>query len=195
MRYCREVPGTELWRLRINDTDLIAIAKELDTRSVSCCISDMHTHMFVSPSVDLIKRKPVTSEYEEVILYTRSLDRDLSQIIGTAPGGEIEAVCLLRKLTGDATTLESWLKKVYNFYIWREAADMEVLEEEVAAANVVLNLLADEKKRGRLRCVRLPRVLLLRCIDWVERLGGKEEVERRSDHVVIEHFDGNLRIF
>ena len=187
-----DLPGTELWRLRINDTDLIAIAKELDTRSVSCCISDTRAHMFVSPSVDLIKSKPVTST--DVSLYTRSLDRDLSEIIGTAPRGVIGGVRLLSKLTGDAT-LESCLKKVKYFIIWREPADMEVLEEEVAAANVVLNLLADEKKRGRLRCVRLPRVLLLRCIDWVERLGGKEEVERRSDPVAIEHVDGNLRIF
>ena len=188
-----DLPGTELWRLRINDTDLIAIAKELDTRSVSCCISDTSEHMFVSPSVDLIKSKPVTST--DVSLYTRSLDRDLSEIIGTAPSGEIERMRLLSKLTGDATNLEVCLKKVYSFHIRREAADLEVLEEEVAAANVVLNLLADEKKkRGRLRCVRLPRVLLLRCIDWVERLGGREEVERRSDPVWIKHFDGNLRM-
>ena len=135
-----------------------------------------------------IKRKPVTSV---VLLYTRSLDRDLSQIIGRAPGGEIEAVLLLSKLTGDAANLESCLKRVYGFYIWREAADLEVLEEEVAAANVVLNLLADEKKRGRLGFVSLPRVLLLRCNDWVERLGGKEEVERRFDYVRIGYFDGN----
>ena len=59
---------------------------------------------------------------------------------------------------------------------------------------MVLNLLADEKKRGLLTFVKLPRVLLLRCIDWVERLGGKEEVERRSDPVAIEHVDGNLRM-
>ena len=189
-----DLPGIELWRLR--DTDFaiaIPIAKELDTRSVSCCISDTRTHLFVSPSLDLIKRKPVTSD--KVFLYTRSLDRDLSQIISTTPGGQLERVRLLSKLTGDAT-LESCLKKVKYFSIWREPADMEVLEEEVAAANVVLNLLADEKKkRGRLRFVWLPRVLLLRCNDWVERLGGKEEVdERRYDPVWIGHFDGNLRM-
>ena len=138
-----------------------------------------------------IKRKPVTSV---VLLYTRSLDRDLSQIIGRAPGGEIEAVLLLSKLTGDAANLESCLKRVYGFYIWREAADLEVLEEEVAAANVVLNLLADEKKRGRLGFVTIPRILLLRCIDWVERLGGKEAVERRYDYVAIRRVDGNLRM-
>ena len=188
-----DLPGIELWRLR--DTDFaiaIPIAKELDTRSVSCCISDTRAHLFVSPSLDLIKRKPVTSD--KVFLYTRSLDRDLSQIISTTPGGQLERVRLLSKLTGDAT-LESCLKKVKYFSIWREPADMEVLEEEVAAANVVLNLLADEKKkRGRLRYVTIPRVLLLRCIDWVERLGGKEEVERRSDPVAIEHVDGNLRM-
>ena len=199
------LPGRELWDLFMrNTTGLITIAKELDTRSVSCCISDTYAHLFVSPSVDLIKRKPATSGY--VFLYTRSLDKDLSEIIGTAPRGQLERVHLLSKLTGDATTLESCLKKVYRIYIWREAADMEVLEEEVAAANVVLNLLADEKKRGRLRCVRLPRVLLLRCIDWVERLGGKEVVEthakvKRSDHVRIGHFDwigdgiGNLEMY
>jgi len=184
-----DLPGAALRVLSRNYTDLITIAKELDIRSVSCCISDTYTHMFVSPSVDLLKKRPVTSEYEEVLLYTRSLDKDLSEIIGTA--------CLLKllsKLTGDAATLPSCLKKVNYFIILREAADLEVLEEEVAAANVVLNLLADEKKRGRLRCVRLPRVLLLRCIDWVERLGGREEVERRSDPVWIKHFDGNLRM-
>ena len=184
-----DLPGIELWRLR--DTDFaiaIPIAKELDTRSVSCCISDTYDYMFVSPSLDLIKRKPVTSD--KVFLYTRSLDRDLSQIISTTPGGQLERVRLLSKLTGDAT-LESCLKKVKYFSIWREPADMEVLEEEVAAANVVLNLLADEKKRGRLRFVWLPRVLLLRCNDWVERLGGKEEVERRFDYVRIGYFDGN----
>ena len=147
--------------------------------------------MFVSPSVDLIKRKPATSG--KVSLYTRSLDKDLSEIIGTAPRGEVVGwVRLLSKLTGDATTLESCLKKVHTFYIRREPADLEVLEEEVAAANVVLNLLADEKKkRGRLTYVKLPRVLLLRCIDWVERLGGKEEVERRLDPVRIGHLGLN----
>ena len=82
-------------------------------------------------------------------------------------------------------------EKVNYFNIWREPADLEVLEEEVTAANVVLNLLADEKKRGRLTTVRLPRVLLLRCNDWVERLGGKEEVERSSGPVWIGYFDGN----
>ena len=184
-----DLPGTELWRLRINDTDLIAIAKELDTRSVSCCISDTYKHMFVSPTVDLIKRKPVTPEV--VNLYTRSLGRDLSEIIGTAPSGEIMVVHLWSKLTGDAANLESCLKKIHCFYIWREPADLEVLEEEVTAANVVLNLLADEKKRGLLTFVKLPGVLLLRCIDWVERLGGKEEVERSSGPVWIGYFDGN----
>ena len=151
------------------------------------------THVCLS-FVDLIKRKPVTSGY--VFLFTRSLCRDLPEIIGTAPGGQLERVHLLSKLTGDATTnLQSCLKKVKYFIIWREAADLEVLEEEVAAVNVVLNLLADEKKkRGRLRYVTIPRVLLLRCIDWVERLGGKEEVERCSDPVAIEHVDGNLRM-
>ena len=124
------------------------------------------------------------------LLYTRSLGRDLSEIIGT--GGQLERVYLLSKLTGD---LQSCLKKVYSFIIRREAADLEVLEEEVAAANVVLNLLADEKKRGRLRFVTIPRVLLLRCIDWVERLGGKEKVESCSDSVLIEHFYGNLEMF
>ena len=184
-----DLPGIELWRLR--DTDFaiaIPIAKELDTRSVSCCISDTRAHLFVSPSLDLIKRKPVTSD--KVFLYTRSLDRDLSQIISTTPGGQLERVRLLSKLTGDATTIESCLKKVKYFSIWREPADMEVLEEEVAAANVVLNLLADEKKRGRLSFVWLPRVLLLRCNDWVERLGGREKVERRSEPVWIEYFEG-----
>ena len=74
-------------------------------------------------------------------------------------------------------------------------SSMRSKQTEVAAANVVLNLLADEKKRGRLRFVWLPRVLLLRCNDWVERLGGKEEVdERRYDPVWIGHFDGNLRM-
>jgi len=189
-----DLPGAALRVLSRNYTDLITIAKELDIRSVSCCISDTYTHMFVSPSVDLLKKRPVTSEYEEVLLYTRSLDKDLSEIIGTAPGGHLERMYLLSKLTGDAATLPSCLKKVNYFIILREAADLEVLEEEVAAANVVLNLLADEKKRGRLRCVRLPRVLLLRCIDWVERLGGKEELETCSDPVWIEHFDGNLRM-
>ena len=148
--------------------------------------------MLVSPSVDLLKKRPVTSEYEEVFLYTRSLDKDLSEIIGAAPGGQLERVYLLSKLTGD---LQSCLKKVYSFIIRREAADLEVLEEEVAAVNVVLTLLADEMKRGRLRFVRLPRVVLLKCIDWVERLGGKEKVERSSDPVLIEHYDGNLRMY
>ena len=188
-----DLPGTELWDLAVrNTTGLITIAKELDTRSVSCCISDTYAHLFISPSVDLIKRKPVTSY---VFLYTRSLDRDLSEIIGTAPRGVIGEVRLLSKLNGNATTLQSCLKKVYRIYVWREAADLEVLEEEVAAANVVLNLLADEKKkRGRLESVRLPKILLLRCIDWVERLGGKEKVERRSDPVAIERVDGNLKM-
>ena len=113
-----DLPGRELWRLRMNNTDLIAIAiaiaKELDTRSVSCCISDTRAHLFVSPSLDLIKRKPVTSD--KVFLYTRSLDKDLSEIIGTAPGGQLERVHLLSKLTGDATTnLQSCLKKVKYF--------------------------------------------------------------------------------
>ena len=180
---------TGLWDLRSNKKDLIAIAKELDTRSVSCCISDTYKHMFVSPTVDLIKRKPVTPEV--VNLYTRSLGRDLSEIIGTAPSGEIMVVHLWSKLTGDAANLESCLKKIHCFYIWREPADLEVLEEEVTAANVVLNLLADEKKRGLLTFVKLPGVLLLRCIDWVERLGGKEEVERSSGPVWIGYFDGN----
>jgi len=198
-----DLPGVELQVLSTNYTDLITTAKELDTRRVSCCISDTYAHLFISPSVDLIKRKPVTSY---VFLYTRSLDRDLSEIIGTAPRGVIGEVRLLSKLTGDATTLQSCLKKIVNFIIRREAADLEVLEEEVAAANVVLNLLADEKKRGRLRFVTIPRVLLLRCIDWVERLGGKEVVEthakvKRSDHVRIGHFDwigdgiGNLEMY
>ena len=185
-----DLPGTELWDLAVrNTTGLITIAKELDTRSVSCCISDTYKHMFVSPTVDLIKRKPVTPEV--VNLYTRSLGRDLSEIIGTAPSGEIMVVHLWSKLTGDAANLESCLKKIHCFYIWREPADLEVLEEEVTAANVVLNLLADEKKRGLLTFVKLPGVLLLRCIDWVERLGGKEEVERSSGPVWIGYFDGN----
>ena len=192
-----DLPGVGLWDLANfgNTTGLITIAKELDTRSVSCCISDTRHHMFVSPSLDLIKRKPVGAS-GQVFLYTRSLDRDLSEIIGTAPRGAIGLVRLFSKLTdGDVTTLESCLKKIGNFYIQREPADMEVLEEEVAAANVVLNLLADEKKSGRLWFVTIPRILLLRCIDWVERFGGKEEVERSSDPVRIEHFDGNLRMF
>ena len=159
--------------------DCITIGKVLDALSIPCCISDRKTRMFLSPTVDLIKRKDVTSEIEDIILYTKSLHRDLSTMFGLSRDGEIRTdVCLLSKLSGTARDLEACLKKVYSLCIWREAADKEVLEDEVEAVNVVLNLLADENKIGRLRIAEIPRVLLLYCMDWTERLGGTGEVER-----------------
>ena len=136
--------------------------------------------MFLSPTVDLIKRRAVTSEIEDVILYTKSLHRDLSTMFGLPRDGEITTeVYLLSKLSGTARDLEACLKNVYSLCIWREAADKEVFEEEVEAVNVVLNLLADENKSSGLWNAEIPRVLLLYCMDWTERLGGTEEVERR----------------
>ena len=159
--------------------DCITIGKVLDALSIPCCISDRKTRMFLSPTVDLIKRRAVTSEIEDVILYTKFLQRDLSTMFGLPRDGEITTgVCLLSKLSGTARDLEACLKKVYSLCIWREAADKEVLEEEVEAVNVVLNLLADENKSGLLRIAEIPRVLLLYCMDWTERLGGTGEVER-----------------
>ena len=97
-------------------------------------------------------------------------------------------------------------EKVYSLSIWREAADKEVLEEEVEAVNVVLNLLADENKSSGLWNAEIPRVLLLYCMDWTERLGGTEEVERHlyydnyyRDDVspfasIIRYSNGNVRL-
>ena len=45
-----DLPGIELWDLAVrNTTGLITIAKELDTRGGSCCISDTLARMFVAP--------------------------------------------------------------------------------------------------------------------------------------------------
>ena len=120
--------------------DCITIGKVLDALSIPCCISDRKTRMFLSPTVDLIKRRAVTSEIEDVILYTKSLHRDLSTMFGLPRGGEIATrtdVCLLSKLSGTARDLEACLKKVYSLCIWREAADEEVFEEEVEAVPVI----------------------------------------------------------
>ena len=186
--------------------DCITIGKVLDALSIPCCISDRKTRMFLSPTVDLIKRRAVTSEFEDVILYTKSLHRDLSTLIGLSPDGEVDRVCLLSKLSGRARDLEACLKRVGTFFIWREAADEEVFEEEVEAVNVVLNLLADENKSGRLRIAEIPRVLLLYCMNWTERLGGTDEVERHlyydnyyRDDVspyasIVRYINGNVRL-
>ena len=187
--------------------DCITIRKVLDALSIPCCISDRKTRMFLSPTVDLIKRRAVTSEIEDVILYTKSLHRDLSTMFGLPRDGEIATeVYLLNKLSGRARDLEACLKNVYSLCIWREAADKEVLEEEVEAVNVVLNLLADENKSGRLQIAEIPRVLLLYCMNWTERLGGTEEVERHlyydnyyRDDVspyasIVRYINGNVRL-
>ena len=117
-----------------------------------------------------------------------------------------DRVCLLSKLSGRARDLEASLKKVGSLCIWREATDKEVLEEEVEAVKVVLNLLADENKGGRLRIAEIPRVLLLYCVNWTERLGGTEEVERHlyydnyyRDDVspyarIVRYINGNVRL-
>ena len=130
-------------------------------------------------------------------------------MINLSPDGEVgwvTWVSLLSKLSGRARDLEASLKKVGSLCIWREATDKEVLEEEVEAVNVVLNLLADENKGGRLGSVEIPRVLLLYCMDWTERLGGTEEVERHlyydnyyPDDVspyaeIIRYINGNVRL-
>merc|ERR1711874_651408 len=111
-----------------------------------------------------------------IIIY-QSLQPSFPTLLQMATNAGLLHVTVIN-YTGDLGKVESNLQQFDSFSILREVgANEEVTEEEVAAANHLLDLLADDTRRGRLEEVSLPKAVLLLCTEWVERLGGRKEVE------------------
>ena len=161
---------------------LFTLSNLLRSRGVTSCISIQHVTMYSSPTptlkADLYERG--LQGNHSIFIY-QSLHQDLPNILQLATNTRVTCVCV-NKFTGYVEVEES-LKKLEIFSVVREAGDNEeVVEEEVKAAIRLLDLLADRDRRGKLRQVNLFKALLLLCSDWVERLGGRQEVEQLASH-------------
>ena len=92
------------------------------------------------------------------IFIHKSLNQDLQNFLQLATNNVDVTDVIVTKFTGFEEVEES-LTKLLQIAIVREAEDNEdVLEEEVKAANQLLNLLADWDRRGSLLCVMLCKV-------------------------------------
>ena len=132
--------------------------KLLSSRGVASCILDRYAIMFNSPTpvtADLFERgREGHEEDQETIL----IHQDFPNVLKLANNADIPKVHLMTKFLG-CVGVEEELTKLEAFRIKREAGDNEeVLEEEVAAASQLLDLLADSNRRGCLRLVELPKV-------------------------------------
>ena len=92
-----------------------------------------------------------------IIIY-QSLQPSFSTLLQMATNAGVLHVTVIN-YTGDLGKVESNLQQFDSFSILREVgANEEVAEEEVAAANHLLDLLADDTRRGSLEFVELPKV-------------------------------------
>ena len=137
--------------------ELYPLSNLLSSRGVASCISN-HVHtMYSSPSpmsADLFERG---LQGNRSIFLRQSLHQDLSNILHLATNAGVDYV-KVTKFIGFGEVEES-LKKLVGFSIVREAGDSEdVMEEEVKAANQLLDLLADCDRKGRLERVYLHKV-------------------------------------
>lgn len=133
------------------------VMKKLLNRGVTSCISNQRVTMFSSPTTltpDLFR---LGLQGNAIISVHQSLQQDLPNILQLATNSGVTQV-YVTKLTG-WMEVESSLKKVSVFSIMGEVGENEeVLEEEVKAANHLLDLLADTDRRGRLCRVQLSKV-------------------------------------
>ena len=148
--------------------DLLTFANLLNDCGVASSISNKSDCMYSSPasmSSDLFNKRGLDGKH--TIFIHESLHQDLSNVLQMANNAGVSSV-FVTKFTGCVGELEEGLKKLETFNILRlHRDDEEVVEEEVTAANHLLDLLADRDRRGRLRGVKLPKVAFT---DWLPKI-------------------------
>ena len=126
---------------------------------VACCISCKDRPMYSSAtpmSAELFQRGR-RQGIGHIIIY-QSLQPSFPALLQMATNAGVLHVTVIN-YTGDLGKVESNLQQFDSFSILREVgANEEVAEEEVAAANHLLDLLADTGRRGSLEVVDVPKV-------------------------------------
>ena len=150
-----EFPGNELdvdnmaMGPRAHSTDLLAAGKMLSSRDVACMSSDTSTKVYICPTADLAERTSQPSLNRPIFMFfCGSLQESLKDV-----GKMIQQMA--------HTTFA-------RIYIWRDPGDNnELSEEDVAAANYILDLLAESSKGGGgLHHVLIPKVDITHS-DWL----------------------------
>ena len=140
--------------------DVFTLANLLISRGVASSISAHRFNMFSSPGTSLTAdffERGLRGGFLEHIFIHQSLHQDLPNILNLATNAGVKAVAV-DKLTAYSEVEEN-LKKLEFFSVLKEAGwDKEVLEEEVEAANHLLDLLDNSKTRGKLRYVVIDKV-------------------------------------
>ena len=137
---------------------LFPLTELISSHGIACCISNLTYTIYSSPSpmtADLFERG--LNETRSIFIH-KSLNQDLQNFLQLATNNVDVTDVIVTKFTG-FEEVEEHLTKLMQIAIVREAEDNEdVLEEEVKAANQLLNLLADWDRRGSLLCVMLCKV-------------------------------------
>ena len=143
-----ECPGSELGNMLFSDyltTDMLTVGQMLSSHGVACCMSttDPDEKVYICPTADLVEKTCQRSFYSDHFMYFCGCIHQ-------------EALKNLGKITQLVTHA--------CISIERDPRDnKELSEEDVAAANYILDLLADSSRssssrRGRLLFVVLPEV-------------------------------------
>ena len=140
--------------------DMFTLANMLISRGVASSISARIVNMFSSPGTSLTAdffERGLKGGFLEPIFIHQSLHQDLPNILNLATNAGVHVVHV-DKFTAYSEVEEN-LKKLEIFCVVKEAGwDKEVLEEEVEAANQLLDLLDNSKTRRKLRRVILDKV-------------------------------------
>ena len=148
-----EFPGYEMGNMVRgtggHSTDILTAGKMLSSRGACCMSSDTSTKVYICPTADLAERTSQPSLNRPIFMY----------ICGSIPESLKDVGKMIQQM---AHTTFAWIS------IWRDPGDnKELSEEDVAAANYILDLLAESSKRGGgLHHVLIPKVDITHS-DWL----------------------------
>ena len=132
-------------------TDFLTVGKILSSRGVACCMTDTDTVAkgYICPTADLVRRTSQPSHSIANFMYFCGCIHQ-------------ESLKELGKMTQLMTS-----NKCAFISIRRDPGDnKELSEEDVAAANYILDLVANSRRRGKLDSMTLPKVDITDA-DWL----------------------------
>ena len=149
-----EFPGYEVDNIarcqRAHSADLLTAGNMLSSRGACCMSSDTNTKAYISPTAELVERTSQPSLSNPTFVYfCGSIHQEFLKDVGK----------IIQQMAHETFALIS---------IWREPGDnKELSEEDVAAANYILDLMADSRRRGGgLDHVIIPKVDITHS-DWL----------------------------
>ena len=176
------------------------MAKAIANKGISCCIIDRQLNMYSSPvpiSEGMLKR--TISRSTDSIYIQESQYQDLTTIFKWVEKTNVLWIHMT-KFTADVRNLESSLNKLPALFIEKNVGEEDILEGELTSAIQLLDLMSDERRRGRLRGLWIHKVrflfffiemffkaLLVKCKAWNE-VWTHKNTAARIFHTIVPTF-------